>query len=147
MPRDPIRDMLAASLERNASYTDAGAWWHGASAVMEDLTKAKYKIVLDAVPVDAEKARWRDALEIIAGKSEWAPEAIGVSPKNIALLALAPSAKSYQTQFVNDSPSEHRVIPAMRNGLLRHPPTCVNCGQPIECPSAEWQHVAPSEPD
>jgi hypothetical protein len=44
------------------------------------------------------------------------------------------------------APSEHRVIPAMKNGLLRHPPTCVNCGQPIECPDAEWQHVDPSEP-
>jgi hypothetical protein len=38
---------------------------------------------------DAEKARWRDALEIIAGQSEWAPAAIGVSPQNIARLALA----------------------------------------------------------
>lgn len=44
------------------------------------------------------------------------------------------------------APSEHRVVPAMRNGLLRHPPICVNCGQPITCPRLEWQHVAPSEP-
>ena len=42
--------------------------------------------------------------------------------------------------------TEHRVIPAMRNGVLRHPPTCVNCDQPVEFPGSEWQHVAPSEP-
>ena len=40
------------------------------------------------------------------------------------------------------TPNEHRVIPAMRNGVLRHPPTCVNCGQPVECPATTWQHVA-----
>ena len=44
------------------------------------------------------------------------------------------------------TPSAHRVIPAMRNGVLRHPPTCVNCDQPVEFPGSEWQHVAPSEP-